>query len=582
MRTSRVIASLIRSLMLGTAAPATAALMLTTLVGCKDESQPEYWVDKLSEPSWRGRAVARLQQFFEDAVTKANKDMKAPEVQDLINKSVEPLTNLYKESYSDLDTKTRVSLIKLLADFRDKRTEPALKKAFEEFAKSPRTSKDDADIKWAARANQELKLDSLADPMLQAFLKMRASTMLGGVVYRDLNEAMVAVSAKSWAGPLAAALDKPMAPPTSRDKEVADDYRDQLFWQTTAAEVLGRLGDASAVPALIKVMVDPGKGDVQATALLALVKLGKPAADAATKLLKGENQEVLSYYKSRVKELGGEEPKVANPLVPTAALILGTIGRTDALPALIGALQNAKEDPTKAVIARELSKIPATADSVAAFKSVFESLPADAEIPPGGKALDQLVEAAGAFRDPDMIDWLLAQAASAKGDADDRKALQAAIAVTVLKLAKPSQMAQAKEAINKYGTDVEKGLYAQAEAVVKECGEKAECYVNALQKGEYQNQKNQFAGIKAGYMVAIYGNESTRDQLIAGLDKITNASLRYVAAQAIDKLTPKGSKEVSAKLNEIVQKNAKSPDRDKAAGDAPLKQVMYRLDGRTG
>jgi hypothetical protein len=581
MRTSRVIASLIRSLMLGSAAPATAAVMLTTLVGCKDESQPEYWVDKLSEPSWRGRAVVRLQQFFEDALTKANKDMKAPEVQDLINKSVEPLTNLYKDSYSDLDTKTRVGLIKLLADFRDKRTEPALKKAFEEFAKSPRTSKDDADIKWAARANQELKLDSLADPMLQAFLKMKTSTMLGGIVYRDLNEAMVAVSAKSWAGPLSGVLEKPMTPPTSKDKEVADDYRDQLFWQTTAAEVLGRIGDPSAVPALTKVMVDPGKADVQTTALLALVKLGKPAADAATKLLKGEDTALIDFYKSRVKELSGAEPK-NSPHVATAALILGTIGRADALPALISALQSEKDDGNKAVIARELSKIPATPESVAAFKSVYESLSPDAEIPPGGKALDQLTEAAGAFRDPGMIDWLLTQAANAKGDADDRKALQAAIALTVLKLAKPSQMAQAKEAINKYGTDVEKALYAQAEAVVKECGEKADCYVNALQKSDYQDQKNQFAGIKAGYMVAILGNEGTRDQLIAGLDKVTNASLRYVAAQAIDKLTPKGSKEVSAKLNDIVQKNAKSADRDKAAGDAPLKQVMYRLDGRTG
>lgn len=581
MRTSRVIASLIRSLMLGTAAPATAAVMLTTLVGCKDEGQPEYWVDKLSEPSWRGRAVSRLEQFFEDAVSRANKDLKAPEVQELINKTVEPLTNTYKDSYADLDTKTRVALIKLLAGYRDKRTEPALKKAFEEFAKSPRTSKDDADIKWAARANEDLKLESLADPMLQAFLKMKTSSMLGGIVYRDLNEAMVAVSAKSWAGPLSAALEKPMTPPSSKDKEVADDYRDQLFWQTTSAEVLGRIGDPSAVPALMKVMVDPGKADVQATALLALVKLGKPAADAATKLLKGEDTALIEFSKSRIKELGGQEPK-GNPYVATAALILGTIGRADALPAMIGALQSEKDDANKAVIAREITKIPATPDSIAAFKSVYESLPADAEIPPGGKALDQLTEAVGSFRNPELIDWLLAQAAGAKGDADDRKALQAAIAVTVLKLAKPSQMPQAKAAIDKYGTDVEKALYTQADAVVKECGDKADCYVSALQKGAYQDQKNQFAGIKAGYMVAILGNEGTRDQLIAGLDKITNASLRYVSAQAIDKLTPKGSKEVSTKLNDIVQKNSKSADRDKAAGDAPLKQVMYRLDGRAG
>ena len=35
--------------MLVTAGVASAAAMVTTFVGCKDESQPEYWVDKLSE-----------------------------------------------------------------------------------------------------------------------------------------------------------------------------------------------------------------------------------------------------------------------------------------------------------------------------------------------------------------------------------------------------------------------------------------------------------------------------------------------------------------------------------------------------
>jgi hypothetical protein len=95
----------------------------------------------------------------------------------------------------------------------------------------PKTGKDDADIKWAARANEDLKLPGLADPMLQAFLKMRTSTMLGGVVYKDLNESMIAARDKSWVGPLIAKLEAPMTPPGPKDKEVADDFRDQLFWQ---------------------------------------------------------------------------------------------------------------------------------------------------------------------------------------------------------------------------------------------------------------------------------------------------------------------------------------------------------------
>ena len=137
MRTSRAIASLIRSLMLGSSLT-TAVLVSPALIGCKDESQPEYWVEKLDDASWRARSISRLAQFFEDTLTRKNNDQKAPEVIEFVNKTVEPLTKLYVEEFDNLDSKTRVVLIKLLADFRDKRTEPALKKAFEQFVKSLR------------------------------------------------------------------------------------------------------------------------------------------------------------------------------------------------------------------------------------------------------------------------------------------------------------------------------------------------------------------------------------------------------------------------------------------------------------
>jgi hypothetical protein len=167
-----------------------------------------------------------------------------------------------------------------------------------------------------------------------------------------------------------------------------------------------------------------------------------------------------------------------------------------------------------------------------------------------------------------------------KGDPDDRKALQVGYRVTAMKIAKPGQMGAAKAAIDKYGTDVEKGVFAHADKVVKACGEKVDCYLAEIQKAENQDKSTQVAGIKAGYMISILGNEGSRDQLIAVLDKINNASVRFVAAQAIDHLTPKGSKDVATKLNDIVQKNAKSADKDKSAGDTPLKEVMYRLDAR--
>jgi hypothetical protein len=164
LRSSRTIASLIRSLVLGTATTTTMVLVAASVVGCKDESQPDYWVEKLDDPAWRARAVKRLEQFFEDSVTK-NGDLKSEGVQTLIGKTVDPLTKTYTDAYETLDDKTRVSLIKLLAAYKDKRIEPAVKKAFEEFAKHPATSKEDQDLKWAAIATEDLKLTSVSDQL---------------------------------------------------------------------------------------------------------------------------------------------------------------------------------------------------------------------------------------------------------------------------------------------------------------------------------------------------------------------------------------------------------------------------------
>jgi hypothetical protein len=580
LRSSRTVVSLIRSLVLGTATTTTATVMVASLlVGCKDESQPDFWVEKLSDASWKARAVKRLEQFFEDAATKNGNDIKAAEVQELINKTVEPLTNTYVTDYDALDSKTRVSLIKLLASYRDKRTEKALKKAFEEFAKKPATAKDESDIKWAAKATGDLKLESLAVPMVEAFVKLRASTMLGGVTYKDYSESMLDMPSKAWVGPLIARLDQEITPP-GKDKTLIDPFRDQQFWQATAAQLLGVIGDPQAVEPLMKVMLDPNKADIQPTALLALVKLGKPTVDAASKLIAGKDDKLVGFAMRRIKEISGKEAQ-GTPYVATAALVLGTTGRSDATAPLVAAINVEKDASTKAVIAREIAKVPATEESKAAFKAAFESFTLETEIPPGGGALEVLTEAAGQFYDPGMVDWLLERAAKTKGTGDDLKAFQAGVTQTAMKLAKADQLATVGAAVARYGSeDIEKKLFKLVEAQVKACGDRAACYVAAIQKPEAQEQATQFIGVKAGYMIGILGNDATRDELVGVIDGITNAAVRYVAAQAIDHLTPKGSKATSDKLNAIISKNAKSADREKAAYDSSLKQVMYRIDAR--
>jgi hypothetical protein len=95
-------------------------------------------------------------------------------------------------------------------------------------------------------------------------------------------------------------LKAEVVPPDQRKPESVDAYKDQLFWQTVSAQVLGELREKSAVELLMKVILDPAKGDVAQTALLALVKIGQPSVDAATKLLEGKDTQLKDFHLQRL------------------------------------------------------------------------------------------------------------------------------------------------------------------------------------------------------------------------------------------------------------------------------------------
>jgi len=239
-----------------------------------------------------------------------------------------------------------------------------------------------------------------------------------------------------------------------------------------------------------------------------------------------------------------------------------------------------KNHINRATFAAELAKLPATAESKAAFKEAYESIPLSLTGPSGANALQQLTETAGTFFDSDLVPWLLDRAKNTKGSGEEKKALQGVILLTAMKLARTDQMDDIRAAVKTYGTKLEKDNLILVEKIVKACGDRTQCYLGAIEKSENQERKTQFGGIKAGYMIAIYGDEKARDDLVGRLDGIENAAVRYVASRVIDHLSPKGSDDVADKLEKIIAKNKKSGDKNRIQGDSPLKEVMYRLQSR--
>jgi HEAT repeat protein len=437
-------------------------------------------------------------------------------------------------------------------------------------------------ITGAARAAADLKLDSLSEDVLNAFFKLRADSKEGGSSYRDYNEAMVKLAAKSWSPRLIEALSVPMElpqPGSEQNKEKITDFRNQQFWQTTAAQLLGEIGDPAAVEPLIKVVLDPPKANIAATAVLALVKIGKPAADRAAKLISGQDKALSDFALERAKKTNPGNPS-PDPDVRSAAVILGTIGNPSAATAMVDALKKAKSEDTRAVITRELAKLPATEPVLAAFKEGYESLSPDAVIPPGAPAQPVLAESAATFFDPELIPWLIAEAKGAKGDEDVKKGTQAAITVSVIKLARSQDLDAVKGAVQSYGTQLERDVFKQAEGLLNTCKGKVECYLTEIEKDGSQDKKGQFIGIKAAYMIGILGNEGTRDELVKKFAGIYNPAVRFTAVMAIDHLSPKGSAAAADELQKLVDANVKTADPEKIAGDAPVKQVIYRLRSR--
>jgi len=574
MRTARTIAPLLRALLFTTAGSAAVSALSFAMVGCQDESAPETWVKKLNDPIQRPAAVKRLNQFFEDAMTRANKDRNDPNVKGLLDKIIDPLTKTYLDG--DLDERTRIDLIKFLADTRDPRAKAAWIKACAAFAEGKGASEDD--VRWAAPAIGATKLEEGAAALGQAFVKLEAGTQKGSQAYKNVHDAMVQLASPAWKGLIVERLNRRIDKPAGAgDSGKVAAYQNELFWQTTAAEIAGELRDPAAVKPLFKIVMTASKADVAGTASVALIKVGKDAVPFLVNALQGKDPEIVEYAKAN----SGGSPDEAKSYIRAAAIVLGAIGRPEAGGPMMQTLESADSDITRALIARELTKLPSKPELEKAFQTAFEKVSPTALMPPTGQnARAQLMEAAAHFYDPQIVPWLLKQIKDAKGGENEKDVVQLAAVVSAIKLMNKGQAADVKAAVDKEGTTLEKEAFRLAADVVNGCGDNVGCYLSKVQEPSAQEEKTQFIGLKAAYMLAILGSPATSMEIVKQLPKVKNAAVRFASVQAIDHLTQKEPAPVADALQKIVDENKAKDDRNMMQADAPVKEIVYRLRAR--
>ena len=575
----------LRSLIVASLTIGTAPLTLGAIAGCADENSPDTHVAKLSDPGTRPQAVNRLVQFFEDAMTKDNKNRDGANTKPILDKIVEPMNKVC--AAGEADERTQSKIVKFLSDARDPRGEECLVKILKDF--KPEGGAEE-DVRWATRAVGAMKLKGASPALLEVYNKIRPSKLKKvPELYRDVRDAMLELKDPSWEPTLIEKLNRPI-----NDRKDVANLKDEMFWQITAAELLGALKSPGAVKPLIKAVLSPMKADVGATAVNALIKIGKPAIAPTIAVLKSEDKEMMEY--SKLENLKGAQPGQdgkPNPQAAKAAetahiggasIILATIGREEASAPMIEAMEKS-DDLARAIIARELAKLPSTPEVVRAFQSAFDRTPPTLSIPPGTGARESMLESAVTFFDSSFVPWIVKGAQSMKGEEGDIAPVREASLIAATKLMTRDQIGVVEGLYNmKAGTStLGKGFekeFVIAKELLAACTDKVECYLAKLAEPASQAKETQFKGIKSAYMVGVHGNPDVRKKLIDLMPKLSNAAVRYVAVSVIDHFSPKGDKGIADQLQKIVDEGEASKDQEKISGNAPFKTIIYRLNAR--
>lgn len=509
-----------------------------------NETDPRTWIARLEDPTQRTAAVKRLITSFDEAMASSRRSPSSggdDGVKKLVDLVVEPLAKAYDAG--GLDEESRKGLIKALADMADPRAAPAFTKAFRSFE----PGKTDDDLKYAAAGTWRLaNAGRASDPRLVAalwdcFVGFAPSKNTGSIDrLRGVQVAVLAVRDGSYGAKAVALLDVPVID-ASDPAEALDKI---VFWQSTAIQLIGDTKFTPGVRPLVRALMTPAKRDLVLPLSRALTKMPSESEPVLAAALAGTDAELAALAAGYAEK--GHVPLLAKPLAQ--------ISRRAGREAILTALEKADTDTNRTALAIQLPRFPRDARTVKAFIQAYRKVPADATIPllggANGRAL--IAESAASFFDPTLTEWLVQESAAAGNAADlPRAALPAAI-----KLMTASSSAQVGNVVRKlHGRAIEKDTYASAAAVLTSCKQDAGCYVRVLDTPVPSTPPAAKAGhVKAAWMAAIHGNASTRAELLARVEKVTDGSVRLALVAAIAHLAPEGDVAAADALEAIVER----------------------------
>jgi len=552
-------------------------LLGTTTVACEDENDPKTWVKRLDDPAQRAKAIARLDQFYEDDMMKAGNKQDDPTVKALLDTIVDPLTKQY--SAGNLDDKTRGDLMKFLAETHDPRTQPALAKALNDWE----MYKTDDDARAACESTLAMtkagtKIDqTLSDALWGMFSKFSlakyTATPKGSErLVRALHDSIVTLHDPSW-GDKAIEKLKVVVP----DNPSVDQQKDQLmFWQLTAVQVIKELNYTKAIHQLVATLLTPSKtGALGATIQFALLKMAKDANPELVKALNGGDPD-YDKFKDSFKDKSN---------IGVIARVMAQLGMPAGRDAILAALPNVDTDTARTELAQALVEMPDDGRCEAAYLDAYKKLTWDSsdELLGGLSPRIALAQQAAKFYDPKLLDWLLKEMKGAKTNSERIIQFESAA-----KLMTPDR----KDDVQKAFDDLKKGtgaaeianvqsMFDSVNSAMDKCKTDTSCYLSVLEESiPATPPTSYYKQVKSTWMIAMLGagqKDAMRAELLKRVDKVKNTGARIAICEAMDQLAPAGDKATADALDKMIASDQASGDKDVIATDNTVEQIAWRL-----
>lgn len=478
-----------------------------------------------------------------------------------------PLSDAFVDQYAAISPKTRGSLLNLLLSFDDPRAIPAHQKAIQNYAATG-TSPNDAIA--ACQAAQRMKDDRLANALLTAFQKLDMSDKDGRRFSRHLQAAMLFNASSNWAPVLLTHLAAPIHRPASfSDKAAVKSFQNELFWQTSAAMLLGEMREASAVTPLMAALLDKTKRDVHPHAELALLKLGKPSVGVAEQLLTAADANLVALAKAA-------EPELAEPQVFFAADLLAKLAPASSRGKLEQAWTKTKDPVSKVLLALALARLPKQASSLEIWKKTTLATQLHTTLPRGESALEALAESAPYWFEPELVPWLNQRVSQAPGKGSRKGDLQRGLVIAISHLLTEPYQKAAHKVAQEFGGRTGTPAFDAASKQLALCGEDPACYAKELNAGASSSPEVLLA-IKAAVMVGIFGKNEHRDALLGKLGDVRNRTLQEAIVRAIEHLSPQPDAKLLDALAKLSAPPQGQPETVQADTVNPISLGLFRL-----